>query len=65
MVFMRMPRLIEAIGHKAKGFSEGDAWDRAQLARASLDERLRIAETLRRRVYGDDPADVRESESRR
>jgi hypothetical protein len=59
-----MPRLIEPLGHRAKGFSEADAWDREQLARTSLDERLRIAELLRRRVYGEHPPDVRESERR-
>jgi hypothetical protein len=58
----RMPRLIEPIGHQAKGFREAEAWDREQLARMSLDERLRIAELLRRRVYGADAPDVRRSE---
>jgi hypothetical protein len=57
-----MPRVIEPVGHRAKGFAEADAWDREQLAGMSLDERLRIAETLRRRVYGDDAPDVRASE---
>lgn len=60
-----MPRLIEPVGHKANGFSDADAWDRTQLAETTLEERLRIAEFLRRRVYGDDAADVRESERRR
>ena len=60
-----MPRVIEPIGHKSNGFSDADAWDRAQLARTSLAERLTIAESLRRRVYGDDSPDVRESERRR
>jgi formate-dependent phosphoribosylglycinamide formyltransferase (GAR transformylase) len=59
-----MPRMIEPVGHRAKGFAEADAWDRDQMAGTSLDERLRIAETLRRRVYGDDAPDVRESERR-
>ena len=57
-----MPRLIEPLGHRAKGFREADAWDRQQLARMSVDERLRIAELLRRRVYGEHAPDVRESE---
>lgn len=57
-----MPRTIERIAHQAKGFTEAEAWDREQVATLSLDERLRIAETLRRRVYGDDAPDVRESE---
>lgn len=65
MIRRVMPRQIEPIGHKAKGFSDADAWDRMQLAELSLDRRLRIAETLRRRVYGDDAADVRESDPRR
>ena len=57
-----MPRLIEPVGHRANGFREADAWDREQLARTSLEERLRIAEILRRRAYGETAADVRESE---
>jgi hypothetical protein len=57
-----MPRLIEPLGHRANGFAEAEAWDREQLACTSLDERLRIAELLRRRVYGERTPDVRESE---
>lgn len=57
-----MARVIEPVGHRAKGFAEAEAWDHEQLAGMSLDERLRIAETLRRRVYGDDAPDVRASE---
>lgn len=60
-----MPRTIERIGHQARGFAEAEAWDREQAASLSLDERLRIAETLRRRAYGDDVPDVRESERRK
>ena len=60
-----MSRFIERVGHKAHGFDEADAWDRSQLERTSLEERLRIAQTIRRRVYGDDAPDVRESERRR
>ncbi len=59
-----MPRAIERVGHRAKGFAEAEAWQRDQVAALSLDERLRIAETLRRRVYGDDAPDVREFERR-
>lgn len=59
-----MPRLIEPVGHRANGFCEAAAWDREQLAGMSLEERLRIAETLRRRVYGENAPDVRESEIR-
>ncbi|TMA43517.1 MAG: hypothetical protein E6J83_10115 [Deltaproteobacteria bacterium] len=57
-----MPRLIDPVGHRAHGFAEADAWDREQVARTSVDERLRIAELLRRRVYGEHAPDVRESE---
>ena len=59
-----MPRLIEPVGHRAKGFVEADAWDLEQLARTSIDERLRIAELLRRRVYGEHAPDVRACERR-
>ena len=57
-----MPRLIEPVGYIAKSFAEADDWDNEQIARMSLDERLRIAEFLRRRVYGENAPDVRESE---
>jgi len=57
-----MPRFIEPVGHRANSFAEADAWDREQLVRMSVDERLRIAELLRRRVYGEHAPDVRESE---
>lgn len=60
-----MPRSIERIGHQARGFAEAEVWDREQAAALSLDERLRIAETLRRRAYGEDAPDVRESERRK
>ena len=59
-----MRRIIEAVGHLAKNLAEADAWDREQLARLSLDERLRIAEMLRIRIYGESCPDVRESERR-
>jgi len=57
-----MPRFIEPVGHQARDFREADAWDREQIATMSLDDRLRLAELLRRRAYGEHPADVRESE---
>lgn len=57
-----MGRLIEPIGHRASGFREADTWYREQLARMSLEERLQIAELLRRRAYGEHAPDVRESE---
>ena len=61
---MTMPRAIEAIGHRASGFAEAEAWDHAQLANTSVDERFRIAEALRRRVYGEHAPDLREAERR-
>jgi len=60
----RVPRSMEPLGHRARGFSEADAWDREQLASMSLDERLRLAELLRRRAYGEDVPDLREFERR-
>jgi hypothetical protein len=59
-----MPRLIEPVGHVARGLAEADAWDRWQLEQLSLDERLRIAEMLQIRIYGESCPDVRESERR-
>jgi hypothetical protein len=57
-----MARQLESIGHVAKSLADADAWDREQIARLSLDERLQIALELRRRAYGADAPDVRESE---
>lgn len=57
-----MQRMIEPLVHRATSFSEADAWNREQLAGMTLDERLRIAEALRQRMYGDNPPDVRCSE---
>ena len=59
-----MPKFIEPVGHRATGFQEADTWDREQMAHLSLDERLKIAEILRRRVYGENAPDVRESQQR-
>ncbi len=52
---------MDPIGNRAKSFREADRWDREQLARMSLDERLRIAELLKRRVYGEHAPDIREA----
>ena len=60
-----MPRDIEPITHVAEDLKAADAWDRTQLARLTLDERLRIAELLRKRAYGEHASDVRESERAR
>lgn len=57
-----MPRFVEPIGHVAETFEAADRWDVEQRARMTLEERLAIAEELRRRAYGDQSPDVRESE---
>lgn len=64
MLAQGMPRFIEPVGHRAGGFAEADAWDREQLAGLSLDERLRVAEVLRRRAYGENAPDIRDVERR-
>ncbi|MEO6029036.1 MAG: hypothetical protein ABIR79_19395 [Candidatus Binatia bacterium] len=60
-----MPRLIEPVSNVARTFAEADAWEIEQLARLTLDQRLEIAELLKRRAYGTDQPDVREFERRR
>jgi len=55
-------RDIDPIAHVARDHRDADAWDREQLVRLTLDERLRIAEHLRCRAFGADAPDVRESE---
>ena len=52
-------RQIQPVAHVARDFADADAWDRDQLSRLTLAERLHIAEELRRRAYGDDAPDVR------
>jgi hypothetical protein len=50
---------VERIVHKAHGFDEARAWDIAQLAAMTPDERRRVAKALRDRYYGADCPDVR------
>jgi hypothetical protein len=52
---------MERVVHVAHGYAEAAQWDIEQQLRLTPQERQAIARELRRRVWGDDPPDVRES----
>jgi hypothetical protein len=56
-------RQIERVGRKCKGFEEANRMDLEQRRSLSVDERQRIARTLRERVYGTDAPDVRQAQT--
>jgi hypothetical protein len=53
---------MERIFHKAVGFQETEKWDIQQQLEMTSDERKKAAETLKKRVYGKNPLDVRAGE---
>ncbi len=57
-----MPRRRSLTVHIAKGFEEADQWDVQQQLAMTPEERQAAARELRRRVYGKDCPDIRESE---
>jgi hypothetical protein len=52
---------MEKIIHKTKSFDDADQWDIQQNASLSLEERLQAAQELKKRVYGGNCPDVRET----
>jgi hypothetical protein len=57
-------RQLQPVAHIALGFADADAWDRVQLSRLTLAERLQVAEELKRRAYGEGAPDVRAAQRR-
>ncbi len=57
-------RRREIIWHKSFDYRDAELWDIEQHIRMTPEERQFVAEVLRRRVFGDNPPDVRESHSK-
>jgi len=53
---------MERIFHKSSGFLEAEQWDIQQQLEMTPEERKKAAETLKKRVYGKNPPDVRIAE---
>lgn len=51
---------MERIANKARGYDAARAWEIAQYAAMTPDERREVARKLRERVYGLDRPDVRD-----
>jgi hypothetical protein len=52
---------MERVAHKSKSFTEATRWDIIQNASLTARERCEVADVLKRRFYGDDCPDVRET----
>lgn len=50
---------MERIGTKSKTFREAEEWDIKQNREMSLNERFKASATLKTRVYGENPLDLR------
>ena len=55
---------MKRIGKKSKNFEEAEAWDILQHIRMTPEERQEVAAELRKRVYGKESPDVRETHLR-
>ena len=51
---------MERFVHRAKGFAQADEWDVAQHKRLTLHERLRQSDELKKRIFGNNPLDLRQ-----
>jgi hypothetical protein len=51
---------VERIVHKSKSFAEADAWDAAQHAAMTPEERMRAAKEIRDRLFPGKNPDIRE-----
>ncbi len=60
-----MPDRRSLAVHIARGHQEADEWDVRQQLAMTPEERQAAARELKRRVYGDDCPDIRESERSR
>jgi len=52
---------VERVANKARGFEAARAWEIAQYASMTPDERRAVARALRDRVYGKGCPDVRDA----
>lgn len=58
-------RPLEPVAHHLIGFAAAREWDIEQELSLTLEERLAIAEELKRRAFGESPPDVSEAERAR
>ncbi|MBI3271765.1 MAG: hypothetical protein HYZ53_22430 [Planctomycetes bacterium] len=56
---------MEPVAHHLIGFAAAREWDIEQELSLTLEERLAIAEELKRRAFGESPPDVSEAERAR
>jgi len=53
---------MKRIVHKSKNYEDAKWWDIKQQKEMTSEERQAAAKELKRRVYGENPPDVREAE---
>ena len=56
---------MENIINKSKTFEKAEEWDILQQIEMTPEERQKAAAELRRRFYGDDAPDIKESEKKK
>ena len=52
---------MERIVQKSNNFEDAERWDILQNSQMSFEERFRVADELKKRVFGDKCGDVRET----
>lgn len=52
---------MERVFHKASSFKEAEEWEILQQIRLTPEQRQAIAAELKRRIFGENPPDVREA----
>lgn len=55
---------MKRVFHKAKNKKEAEEWDILQQISMTPDERLSVADELKKRVYGKKVPDIKESEKK-
>jgi hypothetical protein len=56
---------MERVYHKSNNFEEAESWDIDQHIQMTPEERQEAAKELRKRVYGENPADIKQTSSRK
>jgi len=59
---LKSEEIMKRIVHKSKDYEEAERWDIKQQKEMTSQERQAAAKELKRRVYGENPPDVREAE---
>ena len=58
-------QIMERVFRKSRNFKESEEWDILQHIGMTSEERQKVAAELRKRVYGEDVPDVRETQPRK